>query len=180
MELIPISLVGGALSVGEIRGSCVPWGSLCSPFIDGWGCDPTWIVTWPGASQQLTDGWVQIFPKWPPPEKGMVVNIPESFAYNILPPQQATFTHIFPGGAPRISVRIDPDSYGEFALSWDPVHVKVCVHLPRMGSPIPPVPWSSHTRAPLAFNARCSRDSFSQCHISTRGSLMWGLELSLL
>ena len=38
-----------------------------------------------------TDGWGQIFPKWPPPEKGMLLNIPESFAFNDLPSQQATF-----------------------------------------------------------------------------------------
>ena len=42
---------GGALSLDGIRGSCVPEGSLGSLFTDGWGCDPTWIVVWPGASQ---------------------------------------------------------------------------------------------------------------------------------
>ena len=49
--LIPIPLVGGALSLGEIRGGCVPGGSLGSLFTDGWGCDPTWIIVWPGAFQ---------------------------------------------------------------------------------------------------------------------------------
>ena len=49
--LIPIPLVGGALSLCEIRGSCVPGVSLGSLCMDGWGCDPTWIVVWPGASQ---------------------------------------------------------------------------------------------------------------------------------
>ena len=38
MELIPIPLVGGALSLNVIRGGCVPGGSLGSLFIDGWGC----------------------------------------------------------------------------------------------------------------------------------------------
>ena len=51
MELIHIPLVGGALSLGEIRGGSVPGGSLGSLFTDGQGCDPTWIVAWPGASQ---------------------------------------------------------------------------------------------------------------------------------
>ena len=51
MELIPIPLVGGALCLDGIRGSCVPRGTLGSLFTDGWGCDPTWIVVWPGASQ---------------------------------------------------------------------------------------------------------------------------------
>ena len=69
--LIPIPLVCGALSLDGIRGSCVPEGSLGSLFsvCVGGGCDPTWVFVCPRASQQLTDGWGQIFPKWPPPEK---------------------------------------------------------------------------------------------------------------
>ena len=126
------------------------------------------------------DGWGQIFPKWPPPEKGMLINIPRSFVSNVLPPQQATFTPVFPGCPPRTAVRFDPDSLGDFALPWDSVHVKVCVRLLRMGSPFPPVLWSSCAQAPLTFNARCSRGSFSQCQIPTHESLMWGTELSLL
>ena len=43
-----------------------------------------------------TDGWGQPFPKWPPPEKGTLMNIPKSFASNALPPQQTTFTPCFP------------------------------------------------------------------------------------
>ena len=43
--------VGGALSLGEIRGGYVPGGSLGSLFTDGQGYDPTWIVVWPGASK---------------------------------------------------------------------------------------------------------------------------------
>ena len=39
-----------------------------------------------------TDGWGQIFPKWPPPEKYMLMNIPETFASNAVPLQLATFT----------------------------------------------------------------------------------------
>ena len=127
-----------------------------------------------------TDGWGQIFPKWPPPEKGRLLNTPESFASNVLPPQQATFTPVFPGGPPRTAVRFDPDSYGDFALPWDQVCMKVRVRLLRMGSLFLPVPWSSCAQAPLAFGARYSRGSFSQCQIPTRGGSMWGSELSLL
>ena len=83
------------------------------------------------------DGYSQIFPKWPPPGKGILLNIPKSFASNVLPSQQATFTSVFPGGPPRTAVRSDPDSYGDFFLSWDPVHVKDCVCLLRVGSPLP-------------------------------------------
>ena len=103
------------------------------------------------------DGWGQIFPKWPPPEKGTLMNIPESFSSNVLLSQQATFPPVFLGGPPRIAVRFDPDSYGDFALPWDPMHVKFCVHLLRMWSPFPPIPCRSCAQAPLAFNARCSR-----------------------
>jgi len=51
VELILIPLVGGALSLGGIRGSWVPEGSLGSLFTKGRGCDFTWIVVCPGASQ---------------------------------------------------------------------------------------------------------------------------------
>ena len=102
------------------------------------------------------DGWGQIFPKWPPPEKGTLMNIPKSFASNVLPPQQATFTPAFPGGPPRTTARSDPDSHGDPALPWDTVHAKICVCLPRMWFPLPPVQWSSCTQAPLAFNATLS------------------------
>ena len=37
------------------------------------------------------DGWGHIFSKWPPLEKGMLLNIPKSFAFNVLFSQQATF-----------------------------------------------------------------------------------------
>ena len=88
--------------------------------------------------------------------KALLLNVPESFAFNVLPSQQATFTPVFPGCPPRTVVRFDLDFHGGFALPWDPVHVKVCVCFLRMGSPFPPVPWSSCAQAPLAFNARCS------------------------
>ena len=144
MELIPIPLVGEALSLDGIRGSCVPGGSLGSLFTEGWGRDPTWVVVCPGASQQLTDvWWGQIFPKWPPRRRALLLNIPESFAFNVLPSQQATFTPVFPGCPPRTVVRFDLDSHGVFALPWDPVHVKVRVRLLGMGSPFPPVLWIS-------------------------------------
>ena len=62
MWLIPIPLLGWALSLGEIGSGCVPGGgSLGSLFTDGWDCHPTWIIVWPGASQHW---WVgPYFPK---------------------------------------------------------------------------------------------------------------------
>ena len=148
-------LVGGALSLDGIRGRAVYLGGLWVAFLlMGGAVGPPGLLFALGLLS--ADKWDQIFPKWPPPEKGMLVNIPESFASNVVPPQQATFTPVFPGGLPRTAVRFDPDSYGDFALSWDSVHVKIRVLLLRIGSPFPPVPWSSHAQAPLAFNARCS------------------------
>ena len=69
----------------------------------------------------------------------MLLNIPESFASNVFSSQQATFTPVFPGCPPRTAVRFDLDSYGDFALPWDSVHVKVCVYLLRMASPGVPI-----------------------------------------
>ena len=66
--------------------------------------------------------------------KALLLHIRESFAFNVPPLQQATFTPVFPGCPPRTVVRFDPDSYGDLALPWDPVHVKVHVRLLRMGS----------------------------------------------
>ena len=48
------------LSLVEIRCGCVPGGPQA-------GCDPTWMLFVLGLLN--ADGWVQIFPKWPPPEK---------------------------------------------------------------------------------------------------------------
>ena len=102
----------------------MPEGSLGSLFTEEWGCDPTWIVVCPGASQLLTGRWGQIFPKMVTSRERQLLNIPESFAFNVPPSQQATFTPVFPGCPPRTVVRFDPDSLGDFALPWDPVHVK--------------------------------------------------------
>ena len=116
------------------------------------------------------NGWARCSQNGHLQRKAQQLNIPKSFSFNVLPSQQATFTPVFSGGPPRVEVRFDADSYGNFALPWDPVHVKVCVCLLRMGSLFPPVLWSSCAQAPLAFNARCSRGSFSQCQIPTRGA----------
>ena len=51
MDLILIPLLSGALSLGMIRGSCVPGGSLGSLFANEWGSVPILFVVWPGASQ---------------------------------------------------------------------------------------------------------------------------------
>ena len=103
----------------------------------------------------------QIFPKWPPPEKDSLLNIPKSFAFRVLPSQQATFTPVFPGCPPRTAVRFDPDSLGNFALPWDSVYVNVCVHLLRTGVSFSPSPLELLHTSPTGL----------QCQI------LWGLFL---
>ena len=50
VELSLVPLVGEAVSLGEIRGSCVPGWTLSSLSADEWVCVPTLFVIWPGAS----------------------------------------------------------------------------------------------------------------------------------
>ena len=129
-------------------------------------------IVWPGASQHW---WVgSNFPK-------MATHFDEyscDFASNVFPPQWApTVTTVFLGGPLRPAPRSDSDSYGASALPWDPVHMKPCVHLSRMGS-LPPVLWSSCVQPPLAFTARCSSGSFTKGQIPRCGPLPWVSELS--
>ena len=86
---------------------------------------------------------------------------------------------VFPGDPPSTAVRFDPDSYEVSALPWDPVHMKACVHLSRVESLFPQVPWSPCTQAPLALNAICSWGSSSQCQIPRHRNLTRGSELCL-
>ena len=124
MVLIPLPLVGGALSLDGIRGRavCLGRGALGSLFTDGWGCDShlDYYLAW-GFSELIDKA--RFSPNGHFQRKALLLNIPESFAFNILPSQQATFTPAFPGCPPRTVIRFDPDSCGDFALPWDPVHV---------------------------------------------------------
>ena len=95
--------------------------------------------------------------------KAWLLNIPDSFAFNVLPSQQATFTPVFPGCPPRTAVRFDSDSHGDFALPWDPVDIIVHVCLLRMGVSVYPSPvellahkphWPSMPDAPGALSPR--------------------------
>ena len=142
------------MSLGKIRGwLCAlgrggPW-TACLP--TGGAVIPNRLLFCLGLLS--SDGWGQIFPKWPPLEELRLLIIPKTFASNVV----TRHSHpVLPGDPPRTAVRSDPDSYGVSTLPWDPVHLKACVHLSRMGSPFPPVSWSSCTQAPLAFDAKCS------------------------
>ena len=157
----------------------MPEGSLGSLFLRSRAVIPPGLLFALGLLS--TDGWGQIFLKWPPPEKGTAAEYSLELCLSMSFPHNKPHSPLLtPGCPPRTAVRFDPDSYGDLALPWDPVHVKVCVCLLRMGSPFPPVLWCSCSQAPLAFNARCSRGSFSQCQIQAHEGLLWGSELSLL
>ena len=143
--------MGGALSLGEIRGSLcalevfrqpvyflvVLWSNL--DYCLAWGFSGLMSgarYSKNGHLQGNTHWW--IFLRALPPM---------SFPYN-----ESHSPPVFPEYPPRTAVRSNPDSYGASALPWDPVHMKACVHLSRMGFLFPPV-WSSCAQAPLAFNA---------------------------
>ena len=62
--LIPLHLVGGFLSLDEIRGGCVPGGSLGSLFTDGWVVfHLAYHLAW-GFSALM--GEARFLPKWSP------------------------------------------------------------------------------------------------------------------
>ena len=66
----------------------MPEGSLGRLFTEGQGCDPTWVVVCPGASQQLTDWWGLAFSPIGHLQRNVwLLNIPKSFAFNVLPSQ---------------------------------------------------------------------------------------------
>ena len=85
LDLTLIPLVGGALSLGVIRGSCVPGGSLGSLFAMGGAVvSPSLLF---GLGLLSPGGQSQIFPIWSPLEESWLMIIPETFASNVLPPQ---------------------------------------------------------------------------------------------
>ena len=74
-----------------------------------------------------TDGWGHIFPKWPPPEKGTLRNIPKSFAYNVLPPQQATFSPCFPRRSSKNCSQVWPRFLWRLCFALGPsAHESLC------------------------------------------------------
>ena len=138
-------------------------GSLGSLFTEGWGCDPTWIVVCPGASQQ---GWLMCGARFS--QNGHLQRKAAAEHSQELCCQCPSLTtrHIhpvFPGCPPRTAVRFDPDSHGDFALPWDPVDIIVHVCLLRMGVSVYPSPvellahkphWPSMPDAPGALSPR--------------------------
>ena len=95
------------------------------------------------------DRWGRIFPKWPPLEEHMPVSTPETFASSVLPQQWSTVTPCFPRRSSKNCSQACPRFPWSLYFVWDPVEMKACVYLSRMGFLSPPVPWSFSTEALL-------------------------------
>ena len=143
------------MSVGVFIGGCWLRMNLRSLSTDGShpsgprvGCVPTLLVVWPGASQQWrlqAVGWVHAsVPKWQPPGELTLMSIPWGICHQCpCPHGEPQPTPANPRDPPRSAGKSGPGSYGVTALPWFPVHVKSCVHPPRVESLFPPVLWSS-------------------------------------
>ena len=97
-----------------------------------------------GLGPLSTDGWCQIFSKWPPPEKTHADEYSQELRFQCPSPTTSHIHTCFPledlqelqSGLTQIPREI-------LDLPWDPVHVKVCMCLLRMGfvspSPVEPL-----------------------------------------
>ena len=79
--LFPIPLVGRALSLVRLEGD----GLKAACLLMGGAVIPPGLLF--ALGRFSADGRGQISPKWPPPEEGRLLNIPQSFASNVLPPK---------------------------------------------------------------------------------------------
>ena len=181
-------LVGGALFL------CICWvglclwvrleaavylgGSLGSLFTDRCGCDPPGFLF--GLGLLSADGLGQIFPKWPPLEEHLLMDIPETFAYNVFLPGQATVTTSFPRRSFKNCSQVQPRFLWSLCFALGPnAHESLCVPF-KNGVSFYPSPMELLHTSPTGCQCRRSRHSFSQCQISRCGDLMWGSEISLL
>ena len=125
------------------------------------------------------DAWGQIFPKWPPPEQDMLLNIPESFAFNVFPSQQATFTPVFPGCPPKLQSGLTQIPMETLLCPGTSARESLCAPF-KNGVFISHSPVELLRTSPTGLQCQMLQGSFSLCQIPTRESLMCGSELSLL
>ena len=92
--LTPIPLVVRALSLERLKMAVCLGVLFIACLVMGGAVIPPGLLF--GLVLLSADGWVQIFPKCPPLEEHMLVNIPKSFVSIVLRPQQATVTPCFP------------------------------------------------------------------------------------
>ena len=107
------------------------------------------------------------------------MNIPESFASSVLPPQRATFTPCFPRRSSKNCSHVWPRFLWSLCFALGPSACESLYVLFKNWVSVSPSPVELLHTSPTGFNARCSRGSFSQCQMPRRGDLTWGSELSL-
>ena len=110
-----------------------------------------------------TDGWSQIFQKWLPPEKHMLMNIPESFASNVLCPKWATVTPCFPRRSSKSCSQVQPRFLWSLCFAPGPSALEsLCVSF-KNGVSISPSPVELLCTSPTGLHCQ----------------MLWGLFLSV-
>ena len=148
MELSLVSLLGWVSSGGVFWSVCELSMTLGILFANGWGFVPVLLVVWPETFQHwslqaVCWDWVLVL-KWGPLGELTLINIPWGFCYLCpCPHSELQPTPAYPGDTPRPLVGSSPGSYGCTALCYAPVHVRSCVHIPRMESVFPSALWNS-------------------------------------
>ena len=121
-------------------------------------------------------GWV-LLPIWEPLGELTLINIPWCLYYQCpCTHSELQQTPASPGDLPRPLGSSSPGSYGGTTLCWVPVHLRPCVHPPRVESLFPPGLWCFCPQAPLAFKANSSGGFSSHCQalkLSWRAIFMW-------
>ena len=110
----------------------MPRRTLSSLFADGWGCVPS-LLAW-GFSVLI--GGARFFPKWQPPGEFTLIIFLGCLPPMSCPHSEPQLPPAFPDLS-RPTGRSHIDSYRVLALPWDPMHLKPCVHLPRVESVSP-------------------------------------------
>ena len=128
------SLVGRAMQRVCLEAACL--------LMDTAVCPPCCCSTWGNpALEPWSVGWDQVLvPKWQSYRERTLSNNTWGFCHHgPCPHSEPQPIPPFLGDPPRPAVRSSPGSYGVTALPWVPVHVKLCVHPPRVESLCPPV-----------------------------------------
>ena len=119
------------------------------------------------------DGWGQIFPKWPPPEKCRLMNIPKSFASNTLPPQQVTFSPCFPRRSTKNYSQVQPRFLWSLCFALGPsACVSLCVPF-KNGVSISPSPVELLGTSPTGLQCQMLRGLFLLVSVPQA----WGFDL---
>ena len=137
-----------------------------------------WIV-WPEASQPWSPqavGWGQLFlsqARCQPSDEHFWIRLPPAF----MSQERAAATLRRRGDPPRSASKSPRLLWSRCFCAGTPWERSLV--FPLQGWIFLQVLWCSRDQAPLAFKAKCSGGSSSQCQTPRQGSLMWGSELSL-